>query len=132
MEASRLRFDNRSLTVAARNQRIRSFSMLSGIPLANARGSEELICVFASRSPRLRLFLDRAGPIGAQDVDGPDLQPVALRVLDDRGWVIEAHGLVVEQRRGEGGQIVALEIGAGVGQQRETRGVRFGESVQRE
>jgi hypothetical protein len=49
-----------------------------------------------------------------------------------RGGRIKSHGLVVEQRGGEGGQVVAFQIGAGIGDEREAGGVRFGESVERE
>ena len=55
-----------------------------------------------------QMFLDRAVPIRARDVDREKPQPVTLRVLDDRRRMIEAHRLVVEQRGGEGGQVVTL------------------------
>src|SRR5439155_7627672 len=55
----------------------------------------------------------------APDVDGQDAQRVALRVLDDRRRVVEAHWLVVEQRRVELRGMVKLQIGAGVGEQGE-------------
>ena len=45
---------------------------------------------------------------------------------------VEAHGLVVQERAGECGEVVALEICAGIGQQREARGVRFGKAIERE
>ncbi len=57
---------------------------------------------------------------------------MALRILDDGGRVVEAHGLVVEQRRGERRQVMDLEIRARIRQQREAGGVRFGEAVERE
>ena len=56
---------------------------------------------------------------------------MALGILNQDGRGIEAHGLVVEHGAGEGGQVVALQPGAGIGQQGETGGVRFGETVER-
>ncbi len=57
---------------------------------------------------------------------------MTLRVFDDRRGRIKSHRLIVEQRGGEGGQVVALQIGAGIGDEREAGGVRFGKSVERE
>ena len=55
-----------------------------------------------------------------------------LRVLDQRGRMVEAHRPVVQHRSEEGRRVTALDPGAGVGEQREAGGVRFGEAVQRE
>ena len=44
----------------------------------------------------------------------------------------KAHRLVVEQGRGESRQVMALEIRAGVGDQREAGRVRLGKSIKRE
>jgi hypothetical protein len=57
---------------------------------------------------------------------------VTLRVFDQDGGRIKTHGLVVEQGAGECRQVMALQIRAGVSQQREAGGVRFGETVERE
>ena len=57
---------------------------------------------------------------------------MALRVLHQRGGTVEAHGLIVEQGGGEGGQVMALEVGAGVGQQGEAGGVGFRKAIERE
>ena len=57
---------------------------------------------------------------------------MALRVFDERCRRVKAHGLIVEQRRGEGGEVVALQLGAGIGDQGEAGGVRFGKSIERE
>src|ERR1035437_657626 len=43
-----------------------------------------------------------AGPVGFLDVDGADAEAGALRVFDEDGGGVEAHGLVVEQGAGEG------------------------------
>jgi hypothetical protein len=53
-----------------------------------------------------------------------------LGVFDDCGGGIEAHRLIVQECGGEGGQVVAFQIGAGVGDEGETSGVGFGESVE--
>ena len=76
--------------------------------------------------------LHRALPLGLRHVHRQHAQAVALRILDqDRGRV-ESHRLIVQHGAGEGGQVVALQIRAGIGQQRETGGVRFGKAVERE
>ena len=46
--------------------------------------------------------------------------------------MVEAHRLVVEERRVERRRIMRLEVRARVGDEREAGGVRFGESIQRE
>src|SRR5581483_10821479 len=56
------------------------------------------------------LCFQRAWPVGAHHVHRPHLQAMALGVLYDSRGVIEAHGLVVEQRGSERGQIVDLEV----------------------
>ncbi len=53
-------------------------------------------------------------------------------IADEGGRVIETHGLVVEQGAQEGGRVVRLEVGRGVGDERERGGVRFGKTVERE
>ena len=58
--------------------------------------------------------------------------PWRCGVLDQRRRVVEAHRPGVEQRDVEGGGVVGLELGAGVGDQREARGVRLGEAVEGE
>ena len=57
---------------------------------------------------------------------------MALRVLDDRRRVVEAHRLVVEQRRVELRGMVELQIGAGIGEQGEAGRVAFGKTIQGE
>ena len=57
---------------------------------------------------------------------------MALGVLHNRRRAVKAHGLVVEQRGGERREIMALEISAGIGEQREAGGVRFWKAVERE
>src|SRR5215210_8135042 len=76
--------------------------------------------------------LPMAAVAGDLDVDRPELDAAALRVLDQRGWVVEAHGPGVEQAEIERGRMVRLEPGAGVGDQREARRVRLREAVERE
>ena len=77
-------------------------------------------------------MFDGAGPVGDLDVDGADFQAVALRVFDQHRGRVEAHGLVVEDGGGEGGEVFHLEIGRGVGDEREAGGVGLGESVEGE
>ena len=57
---------------------------------------------------------------------------MALGVLHQRGGVVEAHRLIVQQGRGEGGQVVVLQPGAGVGEQREAARRATPEAVERE
>jgi hypothetical protein len=57
------------------------------------------------------------------DVQGPDHLPVARCIAHDGGGVIEAHGLVIEERRVEGRRMMRLEIRAGIGEEREARRV---------
>src|SRR5262245_24775936 len=55
-----------------------------------------------------------------------------LRFLHDRGRVIEAHRLIVEERGVERGRVMTVELGAGVAEEREARAVRLGKPVERE
>ncbi len=50
-----------------------------------------------------------AVPGAVVDVEGADFDAVRLCIADDLGWLIEAHGLAVDECRGEGGGLVALE-----------------------
>ena len=68
-------------------------------------------------------------PVGACGADRSHGDSMVFGVLHHRGWRIEPHGLVVEQRGEEFWSSVYLQVGAGVGQQREADGVRFGKSV---
>jgi len=85
-----------------------------------------------AKSDLAAVILQRAQPGGARHVHRLHAQAVPLRVLDDRGGLIEAHGLVVQQRGRECRQVMAFQIGAGICQQREAGGMRFGKAVQRE
>jgi len=53
---------------------------------------------------------------------GSIFNPWRWRIFCDRGWRIKAHRLVVEQGGGKGGEIVAFQISAGIGNQREAGG----------
>ena len=66
------------------------------------------------------------------DVDGADFQAVALGVFDEDRGRVEAHGLVVEDGGGEGGEVFHLEVGRRIREEREAGGVGLGESVERE
>ncbi len=66
------------------------------------------------------------------DVDGADADAVADGVAHQRRRMIKAHRPVVEQRAEEGRRVVGLEVGRGVGDERERRRVRLGEAVERE
>src|ERR1019366_7148709 len=78
----------------------------------------------------LRRF-HRAIPLGYVYISRQHAEPVALRIFDQYGRMIKTHGLIVEQGACERSQIVTFEIRAPIGQQREARGVRFGEPVER-
>ena len=52
-----------------------------------------------------------------------------LRVFDEHGRRVEAHGLVVEQAAGEGCEVVDLEVGRGIGDEREAGRVRLGKTI---
>lgn len=56
-------------------------------------------------------------------------QMVPARVLEDLVGAVEAHGPAVDQGAGEGRRLVAFEPATGIGQQGETGGVGFGETV---
>ena len=75
--------------------------------------------------------LDVARPLRHLHIDRRKPDPAPLRVLHQRGRLIEPHRLVVEQRRVERRRIVRLEIGTGIDQQGETGRMRFGKAVQR-
>src|SRR5262249_18773282 len=67
--------------------------------------------------------LNRAEPVRARDVDGQEVLTAALTFLHDRGRVVEAHRLIVEERGVERRRVMDLEIGDGVSDQREARAV---------
>src|SRR5262245_16248675 len=74
--------------------------------------------------------LDRAIPVGDLDVDWMETNAAALRVLDQRRRMVKPHWLIVEQRGVERRGKMRLEIGAGIGEQREAGGVRLGKPVE--
>ena len=86
----------------------------------------------AEPEPHGAVGLDDAEPVRVIDVRRPDRLPVARGISHDGGGMVEAHGLVVEQRRVEGRRVMRLEIRAGIGQQREAGRVAFREAVQGE
>ena len=72
-----------------------------------------------------------AKPLRFLHIHGQKMQAVALGVFHQSRRMIKPHGLLIQNRRGERRQVMALQISAGIGDQSETRGVRFGKSVQR-
>ena len=56
---------------------------------------------------------------------------MTLRILNEREWLIEAHRLIVENRRGECGKVITFKVGAGISDQRKTCRMRFGKTVKR-
>src|SRR5208283_3580262 len=77
----------------------------------------------------VRSALDGTEPIRLQNINWPDPQAVTLCIFYDRGRTVEAHGLIVEQGRSECGEIVAFQIGAGVGDQSKACRMGFGETI---
>jgi len=77
------------------------------------------------------VFFDGAAPARTRDVDRLEVQAVALRVFHQCGRRVKSHGLIVEDRGGAIGQVVAFQIRARIRDHRETGGVRFGESIER-
>ena len=82
--------------------------------------------------PRPPVLLPGALPLRMIHIDRAHLDAVPFGVLDQRRGVVEAHRPGVQQAGGEGGRVVAAQPGRGVGDEREARGVRFGEAVERE
>ena len=80
----------------------------------------------------LRDSLQRAIPLRFRHIHRQQFQAVTLGIFYESGGRIEAHGLIVQQGCGESGQVVAFQIGAGIRDQGETRGVGFGKSIERE
>ena len=66
------------------------------------------------------------------DVHGQGRHAVAGGVLDEGGGAVEAEREGVEHAGEEGLRVVGAEVRGGVGDQRERRGVGFGEAVERE
>ena len=66
------------------------------------------------------------------DVRGDHDEAVALRVGDERGGGVEAHGLARQEPGVERGRVVAFEPGRGVDEVGEGGGVGFGEAEVRE
>src|SRR5215831_5236463 len=79
--------------------------------------------VFLRRPNPYTLVFHRAFPFRARHIDRQHLQPVTLRVLNDRKWLIKAHRLIVERGRGERRQVMTLQVSAGVSNQSKTGGV---------
>jgi hypothetical protein len=77
---------------------------------------------------RYRLLQRGIGGTGV-DVDAADHHPVPAGVGDQALRHVEAHRLVVQQRHGERGRVVPLEVGAGVDEVGEAVGVGLGEAV---
>src|ERR1700722_162982 len=75
---------------------------------------------------------ERAEPVRARYIDGLELQAMTLCIFHQGRGAVKTHGLIVQNCGGKSGQIVALQISAGIADQRKTGGVRFGKSVQRE
>src|SRR5258707_13631642 len=88
-----------------------------------------------SVSPHLRfspsLHLQRAFPIRPRHIHRLHFQSMPLRVFDNRERLVEAHGLIVERRGGERGQVMAFEVSTGVSNQSKAGGVRFGKTIKR-
>ena len=111
-----------------------------GAARLSVRSNAAMACPMSFRSPFTYMkpepdgavLLDAAQPVGLLHVDRMEPHAAALRVLDERGRVVEPHRLVVEERRVERRRVVHLEIRARVGEQREAGGVRLGKAVERE
>src|SRR6185437_3550380 len=58
------------------------------------------------------MLFDGTEPIRGSDIDWFEMQAMLLRVFYKRGWRVETHRLVVENRRRERRQIMALQIDA--------------------
>src|SRR5579859_3449274 len=93
---------------------------------AQAESQSQALSVFL-----LKLF-ERAKPVRASHVNGPDFQAVPLGIFDNCCGMIKTHRLIVQQGSSESAEVVAFQIGAGVGEKRETRGMRFRKSIERE
>ena len=68
-------------------------------------------------------------PVAVADIHGQNAHAVAPRILGQLRRRVKTHRLGVEQRGQKGLGFVALEPRAGVGQQREARGMALGEPV---
>ena len=99
-----------------------------------ARTGRRTTAIRAGRERRHRIgsALERAVPAGGVDVDVAHRDAMVARVAEDLRGRVEAHRLAVEERRREGGGMVALQPGARVDEEREARRVRFGKAVPRE
>src|SRR5579883_2052416 len=64
-------------------------------------------------------------PLAVVDVDGADLDTMIARIAHDLSRRVEAHGLAVEQRRGEDIGVESLDPGGDIDEEREAR--RMGE-----
>jgi len=80
----------------------------------------------AQRECAIRFLFERAEPLRMLHANGAHVQPVTLRILDEHRRRVEAHGLVVEQAAGESCQKMHLEVGRGIGDEREAGRVRLG------
>src|SRR5579862_591969 len=57
---------------------------------------------------------------------------MALRVFYQRRWMIKTHRLIIEQSSRECSKVMAFQVGTGVSNQRETRGMGLWKSVKSE
>ena len=85
--------------------------------------------VHVAQADPQRAVLDRAIPLALHDVDGAHVHAMAARVFDDRARRVEPHRLRVEQRAGELGVVVMLEVRRRVDQQRKARRVALRKPV---
>ena len=78
------------------------------------------------------LALQNAVSVGTENIDRLDAQSVPLGVRNQHRSRVKTHRLVVEDGRGEHGQVVELELRRHIGDQRDAGGVRLREAVQGE
>ncbi len=86
---------------------------------------------YRSPMPNRAIRLDPTVPVRHLHVDRRKPHAAPLRILDERGRVIEPHRLIVEERRVERRRKMRLQIRARIHDERETGGVRLGKSVER-
>src|SRR5688572_7954264 len=100
-----------------------------GTPSAFVIYSGMAVSAMHGRDAHATLVFQRAIPLALIDVDRPHVDPMIARIPDDLRRRVETHRLAVQQRARKHGGMVAFDPRRRVHEQRERRGVAFGEAV---
>jgi hypothetical protein len=101
-------------------------SLLRSLP---CRKSFRIVEADAQRARAVRSGFQRAEPIRIAAHRSAARAGRGVRIFDEHGGRVEAHGLVVEQAAGESREVMHLQIRRCIGDQRKAGRVRLGKAV---